>query len=500
MPFHRVLETIAPAPDIFDVVIVDEASQCGPESVALLYLAKKVVIVGDDQQISPQAVGIDRDDVFAILDHHLTGFKFSASFNVDGSLFAQGGIRYGDRLVLREHFRCVPEIIQFSNQLCYPHQPLVPLRQYPPDRLRPVVTVRVPDGFADGTADVIVNPREAACVVEAVAACCRDPRHDGKRMGVISLQGEAQAKRIEAMLVEHLGAEEIEKRQLICGDAYSFQGDERHVMFLSLVAAPNRRIGALTQPADKRRFNVAASRAQDRMSVFHTATLNDLSPSCLRYQLLQYCQAPGTVEPSALDVGLEELRSSASLPYRSRGPRPRPFESWFEVDVFVRIAERGYRVVPQYRVGNYRIDLVVEGSQSRIAVECDGDDVHDLEHFEQDMARQRTLERCGWRFWRVRGSAFYVNPAEALAGLWGVCQDGKQCRSLLSERRCWSRQDPSPAHATHVVLESCISRPTGDLSWHVGVPTAGSSWSEVQSTRPSRSWAFPVHRGAVLAP
>ena len=60
-------------------------------------------------------------------------------------------------------------------------------------------------------------------------------------MGVISLQGDAQARLIESMLMEELDASEIGERRIICGDAYSFQGDERDVMFLSLVAAPNVR-------------------------------------------------------------------------------------------------------------------------------------------------------------------------------------------------------------------------------------------------------------------
>ena len=55
-------------------------------------------------------------------------------------------------------------------------------------------------------------------------------------MGVVVLQGEAQARVIEDFLLEHLGVEEIERRRLVCGNSYSFQGDERDIMFLSMVA------------------------------------------------------------------------------------------------------------------------------------------------------------------------------------------------------------------------------------------------------------------------
>lgn len=63
---------------------------------------------------------------------------------------------------------------------------------------------------------------------------------------------------------------------------------------------------------------------------------------------------------------------------------------------------------PQYTVGHYRIDLVVEGCDAqRIAVECDGDRYHPVEKIAEDMARQAVLERIGWRFVRIRGSQFF---------------------------------------------------------------------------------------------
>ena len=45
MPLHRVFDSIDPEPGMFDVVIVDEASQCGPDALPLFYVGKKVLIV-----------------------------------------------------------------------------------------------------------------------------------------------------------------------------------------------------------------------------------------------------------------------------------------------------------------------------------------------------------------------------------------------------------------------------------------------------------------------
>ena len=420
MPLHRLFDTISPEPGMFEVVIVDEASQCGPDALILNYIADHVVIVGDDQQISPEAVGLNRDKVFQLIDRHLPDVEHKESYTVENSLFAHGEIRYGNRIVLREHFRCMPEIIRFSNDLCYPHQPLKALRQYPADRLRPLVSQHVPGGFTDGSPRARVNRPEADALIAAVVACCNDDRYRGATMGVVSLQGEAQARLIEAALLEHLDAKEIEKRRLVCGDAYSFQGDERDVMFLSLVAAPNNRIGTLSKGPDKRRFNVAASRARDQMWLFHTATLNDLSEQCLRHQLLRFFTTPHAA--STLQTDFVDLKDLAARERRDRLTPPRPFDSWFEVDVFLLISDRGYRVRPQFEVGGYRIDLVVEGIAGRVAVECDGDEWHGADNYAADMARQRTLERCGWEFWRVRGSEFYLNPAKAMTSLWKMLQ------------------------------------------------------------------------------
>ena len=61
---------------------------------------------------------------------------------------------------------------------------------------------------------------------------------------------------------------------------------------------------------------------------------------------------------------------------------------------------------------------MVEGMRGRLAVECDGDTWHGPEQYEQDAVRQRILEGCGLRFWRVLGSVFYREREVALDGLW----------------------------------------------------------------------------------
>jgi very-short-patch-repair endonuclease len=69
-------------------------------------------------------------------------------------------------------------------------------------------------------------------------------------------------------------------------------------------------------------------------------------------------------------------------------------------------------------VGRFRIDLVVEGRGGRLAVELDGDAYHGPDQWEADRNRQAILERLGWTFHRIRGSAYYRDPDAALTSLW----------------------------------------------------------------------------------
>jgi hypothetical protein len=79
---------------------------------------------------------------------------------------------------------------------------------------------------------------------------------------------------------------------------------------------------------------------------------------------------------------------------------------------------RGYRVIPQVKTGAYRIDLVVEGNgDTRLAVECDGDEFHSYDHWHHDTARQRVLERAGWTFWRCFASTWTLRKDEVFAEL-----------------------------------------------------------------------------------
>jgi very-short-patch-repair endonuclease/uncharacterized protein YbaR (Trm112 family) len=246
-----------------------------------------------------------------------------------------------------------------------------------------------------------VNENEAQAVASLIIACTEQPEYQEATMGVISLVGEEQAVTIDRLLQQYLPAEDYKKRKIQCGNPAHFQGDERDVMFLSMVDAsagegPLYKRGEGANDMFKKRYNVAASRARDQLWVVYSLDPeNDLKPGDLRGALIKHAK-----DPQAIIKMLDTAEQEA--------------ESEFEKQVIFRLRQASYCVHPQWKVGGYRIDMVVEGDGKRVALECDGDKWHTEENLAEDMARQAILERLGWRFIRIRGSEFFRDPEAAM--------------------------------------------------------------------------------------
>ncbi|TDV53807.1 AAA domain-containing protein [Actinophytocola oryzae] len=409
MPVYRIAEQLQIRRDMFDVVIVDEASQAGLEATFLQYLAPRMVVIGDDKQVSPTAVGVDQQRLRDLASQYLGDDPYRSAWqDPQRSLFDEAKMRYRGLLTLTEHRRCVPEIIGFSNRVAYEPDGirLQAVRQYGADRLDPIRAVHV-GGTVEGTTNK-VNAAEVAAVVEQLEKCLADPRYDGKTFGVISLLGGAQAKAIERRLLERVAPEDWAARKLQCGDSADFQGAERDVMFLSMVAGAADRVVPLTREMYVQRYNVAASRARDQMWVFHSIPLAALSnQEDMRFQLLDHCYGVMSADRA------EGMLASAVPP----DVRVEPFDSLFEQRVANRLVGLGYAVTPSFTVERLRLDLVVVGAASRLAVLCEGDTWEGAPAYERDLATQRDLERCGWRLHRIRESAFYANETRTMAAL-----------------------------------------------------------------------------------
>ncbi|ETT27123.1 Superfamily I DNA and RNA helicase and helicase subunits-like protein [Rhodococcus rhodochrous ATCC 21198] len=411
MPLQQVLSSVPPVQNLFDVVIVDEASQVDISSLFLLWLAPRVIVVGDDKQCAPSAVSLGAlDGVFRRLDSSLPDIPkyLRDSFTPRSSMFSLLRSRFGSIVRLREHFRSMPEIIAWSSEQFYADDPLVPLRQYGSDRLPPLRTTYVDGVVVTGQNSTLTNRVEAGALVDTVVQCVEDPAYDGKTFGVVVLQGQSQVDVIQNELLDRLTLHQWDERRLRVGTPPDFQGDERHVVFLSMVVAPDQNIAAMTRTEYQRRFNVAASRAQDQLWLFHSRTVDTLRPTDLRHSLLTYMQSTSPMPAAPMPAGVTgEERHEA-------------FDSLFQQEVFLDIAARGHHVNPRVEVNGHVIDLVVTGAAGKLAVACDGEQWHtNPDRQRADLERERELRRSGWRFWRVRESEYYLDPDASMSGLWG---------------------------------------------------------------------------------
>jgi very-short-patch-repair endonuclease len=399
MPLSRVVENFDPRTTRFDVVIIDEASQSDVMALVALYLGKTVLVVGDHEQVSPSAVGQDLSVIQNLIFQYLRGIPNSDLYDGQISIYDLARQSFGGTTCLVEHFRCVPEIIQFSNMISYDGR-IKPLRDASRVHLRPhTISHRVSGSSRDGK----INRQEALTVASLLTAAMEQPEYKKNdagqplSFGVVSLVGDEQAIEIDSLVRAHVSPDRYELHRVLCGNAAQFQGDERDVVFISLVDTAER--GSLSlrdQELFKQRFNVAASRARDQMWIVHSLNPhNDLKADDLRRQLIEHAE-----DPARLMRALEEKEKRT--------------QSNFEREVMKRLATAGYRVTPHWRIGTFRIDLVVEGDGKRLAIECDGDRHYSLEKLPEDMERQSVLERMGWIFTRIRSSEFLRNPARAM--------------------------------------------------------------------------------------
>ena len=347
---------------------------------------KKLLVVGDHKQVSPSAIGVPEEGIKDLSARFLANQPYKSEMTPDKSIYDFARVVFaGNSVMLKEHFRCVPAIIEFSNREFY-HGDIKPLRlPHANERLDPpLIDVFVQGGFRDGD----VNRPEAKAIVDEIEAILADDELAGRSIGVVTLLGIKQSAYIQELIGQRISPIDVVARNLAVGPPPVFQGRERDIMLVSMVLGPGDH-SAQNRADQKQRFNVALSRARDRMYLFRSVESNAFAEDTLNGKLLRHFKEPFRQDARCTQV----LRDRC--------------ESGFELEMFDELVKRGYRVEPQVKCGAYRIDFVVEGREGRrLAVECDGDRFHGPGQWSDDMARQRVLERAGWTFWRCFASSF----------------------------------------------------------------------------------------------
>ncbi len=401
MPLNKVFDTLNPVENKFDIVIIDEASQSDISSLILLYMAKKIIVVGDDKQVSPSDVGVNMDKINMFRRKYIKGkIANDDLYGIRASLYSIVSTTF-QPISLREHFRSVPEIIGYSNKTSYDNQ-ILPLRDTSSSILKPAIVEYKVDGKRDEKNKI--NKLEAETIVNLIQTCLDMEEYKNSTFGVISLLGDEQADFIQNLIVKRISAIDIEKHKILCGNSASFQGDERDVIFISLVDSSEddkslRLVGEGIEGATRKRYNVAISRAKDQLWIVHSIDKDNLKEGDLRKELFEYINS---LEENVLEKPIDENENISD----------------FENELAKRLLEKNYTVKQQWRVGSYQIDIVVICGNKKIAIECDG---KTLNHTEEEtivnLEQQEVLERCGWEFIRVRASQYFRNPDRAIKEL-----------------------------------------------------------------------------------
>jgi hypothetical protein len=295
-------------------------------------------------------------------------------------------------VVLSEHFRCAPAIIDFSNKQFYDDR-LVPLRlPTQSERLTPsLVDVKV-----IGTKVGKINEVEADKIVEMIQEHMNLPRSDARprSIGVISLIGDEQSRLIRGRLLDAIGPEKMARHNILIGDAPTFQGAERDVVFLSMVCSRGS-VPTQSQLMHFQRANVAMSRARDRCVLVRSIELTDISSmDDMKVPIIAYFMQGDFHEAASVD-SMDE-----------KGVRARQKIGNGSSILKQLLEQRGYTVTDMGVI--WKHGICVENDTTRVALLVDGDEGSGQE-WQASYGQQKAIERVGWKCFRVDSLSLFLN-------------------------------------------------------------------------------------------
>ncbi len=416
-------------PDLFDLVVFDEASQLPTsEAVGALARAKSAVIVGDPKQLPPTSFfssgyvdeeNLEAEDLESILDDCLALSIPEKHLNW--------------------HYRSKHEsLIAFSNIMYYGGR----LCTFPsPDALESKVRLALVDGVYD-RGFTKRNKAEAEALVAEVVRRLKDPRLSRSSIGVVTFST-AQQDYIERRLSDALVKNKLEdvayerEEPLFVKNLENVQGDERDVILFSVCYGPDRagrvslNFGPLNQVGGWRRLNVAVSRAREEMVVFSSMTSAMINLSKTNSKgvaglkaFLEFAEKGKT----SLAISSDELKKAQSGigKYIARELKTYGYECRYDVGV-----------------SDFKIDCAVLDPKNKkrfiLAILCDGATAYRSGAKDRNILQVQTLKLNNWNVVRLFTINFINNPKreikkikEMLDRLTGVEKAG---RDFLSKYR-----------------------------------------------------------------
>lgn len=265
---HRMLPAYT---EMFDVVIIDEASQCDIASaLPVLQRAKRAVIVGDPKQlrhlsfVSRRRLRIYREQfgLEKVPSHWLDYRERSLLDLVADQVASQDQVK-----LLDEHFRSLPDIIAFSNRHFYRNQLRV-MTATPENSYKQNIHLHILNGQRRPNG---ANPEEVKAILEKIRDIIQreaalDP-HLCQSIGVLS-PFRAQVEALQETIAKNFSSPQLQRHRLLIGSPFAFQGEERDVMLLSFAAHPESPAGVWNYLNREDIFNVSITRARVEQHLF----------------------------------------------------------------------------------------------------------------------------------------------------------------------------------------------------------------------------------------
>ncbi|KAL7539561.1 hypothetical protein ACHAXR_009389 [Thalassiosira sp. AJA248-18] len=419
---------------LFDLCIVDEASQSDFSALPSMLRANQWLVVGDGKQVSPTE-NFTAETEIETLRASLPTSPFQDCFLPGHSIFDLCNQAFPiGRVVLTEHFRCSPDIIKFSNETYYQGR-LQPLRlPTSSEVMHPsLVDVYLRNGRKVGKS----NEQEAVKIVnmiEELVTLGRETRRQQrpKTIGVISLVGEEQSRMIRGRLLDRIGPEAYKRHEILVGEPPSFQGSERDVIFLSMVSSPGS-VPTQSQLMYHQRINVALSRARDRMVLVRSINRSHIpSAEDVKCAVIDFFS-----EFASNDVAQDnpmQGEPEALFEYHSFNTPPM-LERIIE-NVASTLGKSGYHVRSMGVVweGGLCIEDKSSGARAAVAVENCGEL---KEEYASTISQQRAIERVGWKCYRLDAFSWLLDCNSALEVLHGFL------RSVDVRPRMKPQENPS---------------------------------------------------------
>ena len=368
-------------PGLFDVAIIDEASQCDIASCfPILFRSKKAVIVGDDKQL-PHLSFLEKAKEQSFLSQYNIPDKYQLMWRFrTNSMFDLANYYSTNPVLLDEHFRSSYPIIQFSNQEFYGNRIRIMTKDAGTDDVLELHIV--PDGKVDS--DATRNMPEVEAVLKRVhELILADDGNDDNpvSIGIIS-PFRGQVDLISKALRQVLTESTIRKHQIEVGTAHTFQGDERDVMILSWAVAENSFVQSLTFLQKPNLFNVAITRARKKLICFISRDPKGLPPGLLK-DYLEYIQ--------------NYLDSAKNDEFQKN-----KYKNDFEKDVAQTLIMEGFEVRAGVEAAGVLPDLLVKDPETEVEIVVEIDGVQDsVKEKLPDTKKQTILERAGYKVTRI---------------------------------------------------------------------------------------------------